>query len=144
MDNKEYNKLKEQVEQKYQKAVCEAEKRRNEGLEAIERVWDLLKEAQEAPPVKVVDRAKTKEKLSYGSFIGAIKEAIKLVPAKFTKKDIKLVLPQVSKEIADSCKDASLTGCLIRLEKQGIIKKIKGGRGSSPSLYQKMVEVHHK
>lgn len=143
MNKSDYNKLRKQVEDKYQQAIQAAEKLKKEELDAIERVWDLLKETEQKTPIaKIVDSPKTKSNIVYGSFKAAIMEAIKLVHVKkFTKKDIRLVLPQVSMEIAASCKDASLTGCLIRLEKQGIIKKIKAGKGSSPSLYKKVSDA---
>ena len=139
MNKTDYNKLKKQVEDKYQETLRLAEKERKDGLEAIDRVWELLKEAQQIPNGEKDNRIQTNNKTKYGSFTIAIKEAIRRVPTKrFTKKDIRVVLPQVDMEIAASCKDASLTGCLIRLEKKGIIEKIKAGKGSSPSLYKKV------
>ena len=138
MDIKEYNNLKKQVEDKYQESIILAEKQRKEGLEAIERVWDMLKETQRIPIVEISEHAQTKGKISYGSFTTTIKKAVELVPMKFTKKDIRLVLPQISTEIAHSFKDGTLTGCLIRLEKQGVIKPIKRGVGSIPTIYKKI------
>ena len=142
MNKTDYNKLKKQVEDKYQETLCLAEKKKKEGLEAIDRVWELLKEAQQTLNGENDNHTQTNNKTKYGAFTVAVKEAIELIPAKrFTKKDIRVVLPRVDMEIAASCKDASLTGCLIRLEKKGIIEKIKTGKGSSPSLYKKVSDA---
>lgn len=137
MDIRQYNNLKKQAEDKYQKAVKLAEKQRKEGLEAIERVWDMLNENQEESTAEKAVQVLPKAKKPYGSLTTAIKKALELVPEKFTKRDIFLVLPQVSPEIAKSIKPISLTGCLIRLEKQGVIKPIKRGVGSIPTIYKK-------
>ena len=135
MDTKDYNKLKQQVEGKYQETVLLAEKERKDGLDAIERVWNLLKETEQIPIVEIRDQAK--EKVSYGDLTAAVQKAVAIVSKKrFTKNDIKLVLPQVSAEIANSCKDASLAGCLKRLQRRHIIEKIKAGKGRAPSIYK--------
>jgi glycerol-3-phosphate cytidylyltransferase-like family protein len=138
MDIRQYNNLKKQAEDKYQKTIILAEKQRKEGLEAIERVWDMLNENQEETTAEKAVQVLPKAKKDYGSLTKAVKKALKLVSEKFTKRDIILVLPQISPEIATSIKPASLNGCLVRLEKQGIIKTAKSGSGSIPTVYKKI------
>jgi hypothetical protein len=141
MNNINFDELIKQVNEHYEETVRLAEKERDQNLEAIERIKALSKEIREMPKanVKITTRVQAKGKLSYGAFTDAVKEAIeRLSVKKFTKKDIRVILPQVSMEIAASCKDTSLIGCLNRLEKQGHIKKIKNGKGSSPNVYRKV------
>ena len=141
MDKSDYNKLKKQVEEQYQKSLKLAEKQRKEGLEAIELIWSLLHNIEEtlAPFEKKIERLSSlKTKKSYGSLTNAVKQALEHVKVKFTKNDIILVMQQTSPEIAKSVNQGSLAGCLMRFVKQGIIKIHKRGKGSHPTFYKKI------
>lgn len=137
MNKTDYNNLKKQVEEKYQKALKIAEKQRKEGLEAIEHVWSMLHDIDEIAPEKM-EQPSEKTKKSYGSLTTAVKKALETVDAKFTKNDIILVMRQNSPEIAKSVNQGSLAGCLMRLEKQGIIQIKKRGKGSTPTVFKKI------
>lgn len=140
MNRADYNKLKKQVEERYQKALKLAEKQRNEGLEAIEKVWRMLHDIEEtlAPFTEKTEKFSDKIKKSYGSLTAAVKQALETVDTKFTKNDILLVMRQTSPEIAKSVNQGSLAGCLMRFVRQGIIQIHKRGKGSTPTVYKKV------
>lgn len=46
-------------------------------------------------------------------------------------------MQQISSDVANKCNSNSLSGCLHRLKKEGIIEVVEQGRGSSPSIYRK-------
>ncbi len=138
----DYNNLKQQVEEQYQKTLIIAEKRRKEAIKAIEQVLILIQDLDLEEPASTdekVERLFPKtNKSSYGSLTAAVKQALKHVKAKFTKNDIMLVITQTDREFAKSINQGSLAGCLMRFVKQGIIKIHKRGKGSHPTIYKKM------
>lgn len=140
MNKTDYNNLKNQVEEKYQKALKLAEKQRKEGLDAIERIWSILQNIEETlvPFAEKMEQPSDKTKKSYGSLTTAVKRALENVATKFTKNDIILVMRQTSPEIAKSVNQGSLAGCLMRFVEQGIIQIHKRGKGSTPTVYKKI------
>jgi hypothetical protein len=152
MKTTEYKQLQKQVEGKYKKAVETAQKQRIEALAAIDTVWSIshkLRKRQYKKSTKpkadlsstidtTGDKINERRPNSYGSLIKAVTKALDYVPRNFTKNHVKMALMQVSSEIAHNCKDSSLTGCLIRLEKKGIFKRTRKGKGSAPSKYKKI------
>lgn len=131
-----YKKLKEQVERRYQESLKLAEKQRIARLEALDDLLEISQEKEPMPAAKRPTPARPKLK-RYGGLTDTVKKALALVPRKFTKQDIKLVWPQASSGPGQPFNLNSLAGCLIRLEKQGLISKIKRGSGSIPSQYKK-------
>lgn len=123
MKEKEYNKLLSLVESKYQEAVGIAEKRRKEGLDAISKVRDLFDF--------------TKRKLPYGFLNKAVTRAIASIEGGFTKRTLlQEITKQIEPEKAKAINLTSLSGCLIRLEKQKILKVKKRGTGSILTVYE--------
>lgn len=138
MNKTDYKNLKKQVEEKYQKSLELAEKQRKEGLKAIEQVWSMLHDIEENLAPEKMEQPSDKTKKSYGSLTAAVKQALENVDAKFTKNEIILVMRQNSPEIAKSVNQGSLAGCLMRMEKQGIIQIKKRGKGSTPTVFKKI------
>lgn len=137
--NDVYEKFRERVEKRYRESLELAKKQRISRLEAIEDLMELSKETTPvttSPPAIKVPLARPKPK-RYGGLTAVVKKALVLVPRKFTKQDIKLVWPQVAGDTGHPFNTSSLAGCLVRLEKQGFIKKLTSGSGSIPSQYKK-------
>ncbi len=132
-----YNKFKEQIEKRYQESLKLAEKQRIDRIKFLDELFEGPQEKEATPTAKKTNLAHSRPK-SYGNLTATTKKALELVPTKFTKQDIKLVWPQASGGDKQPFNANSLTGCLIRLEKQGLIKKLNSGSGSIPGLYKKI------
>ncbi len=126
MKRPEYKRLKISAEEQYQKAIQDAGKDRIETLAAIEKVWEMMNPRLSGTAPKPTE---------YGSLVVAVHKALRLVPEKFTRKDVLAAMGQGSPEVAAVCNQNSLSGCLHRLKNEGFIAEIKKGRGSSPSKY---------
>jgi hypothetical protein len=135
----QYNTLKEQIEQKYSKALHLAERQRSESLRAIETLWNSLqsdspKADKESSNVVVVPPKNqelfTNQDKGYGNLTGQINAALKVIPEVFTKQDIERITGKLNE---------NTVGCYLwKLAKQGKIKIIEKGHGRTPNKYKKM------
>lgn len=138
MDINLYNTLKAQAEEEYQKAFALAEQSRSKALEAIETVWQMLrdktvKSAQNNPIVPVEPKQNIEiPPNEYGSLTAEVKHQISLMPKRFTKKDL-------AKSLNRDVSYNSIDGCLKRLKKQGVIKMVVKGSGRRPNKYSKII-----
>ena len=127
----EYRKLKKEVEERYEKAIQKAQNERVEALAAIEKVWKMMK-----PSYGKVTFGAVSSSSQYGSLAETVRKSLKYVPSRFTKKDVIVAMQQISSEVANRCNTNSLSGCLHRLKKEGIIAETKKGIGSMPTEYE--------
>lgn len=132
MNSNDYKKLKQRIEEKYQETIALAERERMEGLAAIDKVWKMLHKTRK----RSVSRKKG-DSPEYGSLKETVVKSLDFVPKSFTKNHVKLAMKQVNSELAEKCNPNSLSGCLIRLEGDGVIIKVTKGKGSKPSEYVK-------
>jgi vacuolar-type H+-ATPase subunit E/Vma4 len=130
MKTVDYKRLKKEAEEQYQQALDKAQKDRLEALDAIERVWGMIN------PRRSKAASGTTSATQYGSLAGMVQKALELVPQTFTKKDVLAAMRQISSEVAASCNSNSLSGCLHRLKKGGVIVEIEKGQGSAPTKYE--------
>jgi len=134
MKTSEYKKLKKEVEERYNKALQKAGDERVEALAAIEKVWKMTKPSYGKSSFGMSSSTST----DYGLLAKTVRESLELVPQTFTKKNIMTAMQQISSDVANKCNSNSLSGCLHRLKKEGVIEVVKQGRGSSPSEYRKV------
>ena len=137
MKASDYKKLKKAVEERYNKALEKAENEHVEALAAIEKVWKMTKPNYGKPSSNLFSSSSSSSP-SYGSLAGTVRKALDLVPQTFTKKTILTAMQQISSDMANNCNPNSLSGCLHRLKKEGVIEVVEQGRGSSPSIYRKI------
>ena len=132
----EYKNLQKQIQEKYQKAFNRLEKQKEDDLAAIEKVWTLIQEKQVInSSVKTVNGSQR----NYGSLTTAVKYAVqKIEQRRFTKDDVLAEMNRLAPKIAENCNPSSLCGALSRLEKQGLIKRTRKGKGSTPNIYKKI------
>lgn len=138
MNSKEHKELKKKAIQRYETALDMAEKQKVAELSAIETVWRMSHPSRKRKNQKSDSNNLHPADLnasSYGALSNAVKEALQYVPDTFTKKHIREALNQIAPDVAVRCKESSLTGRLIRLANEGIIRQTRAGKGSSPSEY---------
>ena len=138
MNISEYNNLKKQANNKYQESIILAEKERFETLKAIDQIWDSLQESRAESSnsnpqisVKAITSHKTKPTI-YGELTRSVINTLDEITKNFTKNHIKSALGK-----SVYCSDSSLSGCLIRLQKKGLIEITKRGKGSTPTKYRR-------
>lgn len=132
----DYKKLKKQVEERYQQALEKAERDRVEALAAIEKVWKMLNPRRGRAAVLTVSSSTKSSSSSYGSFVETVRKSLEYVPKRFTRKNVLTAMQEISSDIAKNCNPNSLSGCLYRLKKEGIIIEVKKGQGSAPAEYE--------
>lgn len=132
----EYRKLKKEAEERCNKAVEKAENERVEAIAAIEKVWKMMK-----PSYGKTTPGMASVSSKYGSLAETVRNSLELVPQRFTKKNVLTAMLQVSPEVAKNCNPNSLSGCLFRLKKEGVIVVVKNGQGSAPTEYKKIPET---
>lgn len=142
MNKKEYNNLKRQAEERYQKLLDMAEKQRISELAAIETVWRMSHPTKhQATKTEYQDSQQpTGNGRIYGSLASSVTEALQFVPDTFTVKHIRNSLKEIAPEVEANCKNSSITGRLIRLVKKGVIEQASVGKGSKLSEYRKITD----
>lgn len=143
MNKIEYDNLRKQAKEKYEKAIQMAEKEHFKTLENIDGVWDSLRDPKDAqvnskPRIPIVSLpAKKSRSESYGLLTKAVINTLDDIPRNFNKNHIKRSLKKSANEVVSNCNDNSLSGCLIRLQKKGLIEITKRGKGCKPTKYRK-------
>jgi hypothetical protein len=135
MNTKDYKRLKREVEDRYKKSIEAAEKQKIEELQALETVYRMIHPKRNLSDTNQQGRVLSSK---YGSLAIAVNESLRFVPDTFDKNDIKRALNHLSPEIASASKESSITGRLIRLARQGVIKQISSGKGSTSSKFKKL------
>lgn len=140
MDINLYNTLKAQANEEYQKALALAEQSHSKALEAIETVWQMLKDktvesVQSNPNISLESKQNTEiPSKEYGSLTKEVKRQVALMSKRFTKKDIAKALNR------DEVSYNSIDGCLRRLIRQKVIKLVVKGSGRKPNKYIRVTE----
>jgi DNA polymerase elongation subunit (family B) len=127
----DYKRLKKEVDEKYQKAIEKAEKDRIEAIAAIEKVWRMFH-----PRRSRATNNMNSTPSHYGTLVDTVRKSLEYVPKRFTKKNVLTAMEQISNEVAKSCNPNSLSGCMHRLKKDGVIIEVKKGKGSMPTEYE--------
>lgn len=136
MKASKYRQLKKEAEERYSKAIEKAENERAGELAALEKVWKMMK-----PNYGKATLGTASASSKYGSLAETVRKSLELVPQRFTKKNVLTAMRQISTEVANKCNPNSLSGCLFRLKKEGVIAVVKNGQGSAPTEYQKIPET---
>jgi hypothetical protein len=134
-----YNELKRQIEDEYQEAILQAETKRKNRLAAIETMSQMTHQStkRHTSSGDQNDQKPSNGSVTYGSLANSVVKAIELVPSTFTKKDIKRALKEVD-GASSTCKDTSITGCLVRLARSGKIEQVSTGQGRRPNTYHRI------
>lgn len=117
----------QRVEDKYQRDIAAASEAREEALAAIE-------------VLRRVSTGSGSRQQPYGSFTTIVKDAIQGCTEQFSKRDVLAVIDRKDPCIMECRKFANLAGCLVRLEKRGVISRVSSGTGSIPTVYKKTTE----
>jgi hypothetical protein len=133
MNVQEYRRLKKQAEEQRKQAVDAAEKTYIEAVAAIETVWRIEHPQRVAPITSSTSRL-AKERV--GSLAKTIRDSLQYVPPTFTRKHIIAAARQVLGDDNAQINENSLSGCLYRLRKDGVIREVRKGRGRTPSEYE--------
>jgi len=146
MKSTEYKQLKKQIEEQYRQAIALAEKKRIDGLAAIDTVWKMF----HVPRRKRIEETASQEKVEstmdsmgatseplpnvYGTLKAAVAKSLAFVPhEKFTCKNVMTVMEQTTGKTFNY---SSVSNRLKRLSKEGVIEMVKQGHGKSPSEYR--------
>ena len=143
MKNAEYKDLKKRIEEQYHREIALAEKKRIDGLAAIDTVWKMF----HVPRRKVVEEIASQQKdettmdslgkplpNAYGTLKAAVAKSLALAPPeKFTCKNVMAVMEQTT---GKKFNYSSVSNRLKRLAKEGVIEMVKQGHGKSPSVYR--------
>jgi hypothetical protein len=135
MNAAERKKLKNQVELEYETGLSELKIKRDRAIEAIDHVWELTH--PKANNQNIPSDLTSVSSSPYGSLSKIVRLAIASVPkAGFTRQDVFNAIRELSVDAANNCKPSSLSGCLVRLCKQGVIEQCKEGVGRTLAIYR--------
>lgn len=148
MDNNTYNNYREQIDRQYQKALKIAEKEQLEAIQGLDVLRKTLNKSQENinsnPQIPIVSiPAQENRANSYGSLTDAVMVAFNDIPRNFNKNHLKRALNKSAINVVSNSGDSSLSGCLLRLRKKGIIEITRRGKGSTPTKYRKRNILHN-
>lgn len=153
MKRTDYKQLRKQVEERYKQAIERAEKERIEGLAAIDTVWKMLHVPRRKRSEKTTSQQKgelsvessvnskpppTTPSCVYGTLIATVRKSLALVPEEFIYRNVIAAMKQTSGSTFNS---SSVSNCLKRLAKEGVIEVIKQGHGKTPSKYRLVKNV---
>ena len=129
MDETEYQRLKRVAKTQHGRAIEIVEKQFIDRLEAIEKVWELTHNYQP-------HRKRKPRKIAYGSLRKAMLKAFQQASDVFTEKQIRQIIEKDEPFVIENCAKGSVSGRLHQFVKQGIVSRIKAGRGRTPSEYK--------
>ena len=118
MTEREYNKLKQQLQDDYDKK-----------LQAIETVW-LMSNSQAGNG--------TGKRVTKGELVRAVESVLENLPQQFTIADLERHLRDTNPALAEATQRSSMSGCLRRLAEDEKIVVREVGKGKRPTLYEKV------
>ncbi len=118
MNEREYNRLKQQIEADYKRK-----------LEALELVWQMARETDNA----VENREKTAKA---GTLMGAIRSVLPIVNGEFDINTIISLVEETHPNIKKPINPTSVSGSLKKLERSGRIVLTEAGAGKRPNMYR--------
>lgn len=126
MKEKEYRKLKTQIEAEYHRKI-----------EALETVWQMSGE----DATKAGNQPE--KRFGKGSLLKAVRRALEQVKGEFTLRDIQEKIGLADSAFAATVKPASLSSTLKRLETDHELEIVERGRGKRASKYRKLSVTTH-
>lgn len=131
MNEREYNRLKQQLEAEYKRK-----------LEALETVWQFAREStRETAPAKRDSAGRA------GTLMGAIRSVLPYVEGEFDINTIIKLVEERNKDIRKPINPTSVSGSLRKLEKANAIMLTEVGAGKRPNRYRKVdrsIEAHEE
>lgn len=123
MDRAEYDRLKQEIEARYQRSIGEAEAERKEGLKSVETVW-LLSQKIQAP-------AEITESLTWADMA---RQVFPKLQEPFTRIDVENAI----RETFEGAKPLqnSLGGVMTRMCARNAIELVQAGAGPIPNKYR--------
>lgn len=118
MTEREYNKLKQQLEDDYR-----------EKLQAVETVWVMSNS---------LAGNGTGKRVTKGELVHAVESALENLPQQFTVADLERHLLDTNPELAKATQRSSMSGCLRRLSEDGAIAIAEAGKGKRATRYEKV------
>jgi hypothetical protein len=121
MNEREYNRLKQQIENDYKKK-----------LEALDIIWQMAKENVRETPVN--GKSST---VKAGTLMGAIRQVLPFVSGEFDINTIIQLVEARRPDIKTPINPTSVSGSLRKLEKANAIVLMEAGAGKRPNRYRK-------
>ncbi len=135
MNQRKYEKLKEEAKNKYNKTVADALKDYKEIIAAIEKVWRLLKQPKGDASLSASGR-----RVKRGELAAAIREAIDAAHQTFTAPEVAEWLKTHNPDLTEKTARSSVSSYLRRLAEEGKIVVIEKGAGKRPTKYKNEVD----
>jgi len=119
MNEREYDRLRNEIEAEYHKKI-----------EALELIWRMSNKA----PTGLMTNGR-------GALLGAVRDAVNQLYATFTIRDVEKVIKQQNAVVGSHVRRASLSNTLKRLVEDGLLELVEKGQGKRPSSYRRKVQA---
>jgi len=121
MNEKEYNRLKQQFEAEYRKKI-----------EALEIIYQATRESKSESQTE-----KRERKPQEGTLTAAIKEALDVFTSHaFDINDVIKTVEGMHPEVKRPINPTSVSGALKKFERDGLLEIVQSGRGKRPHVYR--------
>ncbi len=146
MKKSDCNQLKKQVQERYERAIAEAERQRQEGLKSIDEVYRLChpshkKYKNNGHASETTNAADQSRSYGYGDLKDAVLEALDYMPPEFTCKS---VLKEMKRMKGIEFRYSSVGNRLKRLVKDGVLEIVRKGQGKAPTLFKRLTKENEE
>jgi hypothetical protein len=135
MNQREYQTLRKDAEEKCKRAIQAAKAERDSTIAAIETVWRLSTLRKSVASQVPVSEPTTGDTIKRGELARAIDAILPQMPGRFGLGDVVTMLQTSSPAIAESVARSSISSVLGRLADNKVLVEVEAGRGRRSAVY---------